>query len=637
MKKETCRRAEKETKNYHQLESTHTLNVNAKPICLEKKIQTFSKHSLGKESDKKLPFGSGIPKETLEELKHISRERKNLTNSPCIVDSSSVVTEIKLPNSFDTKTERSGLTFETFRPGMDKVSEKLLNKVEGSPSCESVNKSMHARHVEEVKQSSNGKHSLKKDVSSIATEKEFESASLDFFGQRPSGRKDLPSDSSEIPKPSNLISQVEAIKQQIAREDIHFIKFEVADLLGFSKTKTIPVRFFHEKVVNGIHMPRSYLELNKNSKVSGEDPKCATNFASDIVLKPELSTFAILPWSEKNSKIICDAYTIRGDPLVTSPRYLAKQLLKQLQEIGLSLHAGFTYEFSIFGVAETVNSKTVVFPAATLVTDHDHLFLQELFDGMYYIGGNIESFQDSGPGQMEISFQPEYGLIAADNAFTFRTGLKEVAEKYGYIASFFSDINEIYNSGIFTHSLRDENGKNMFNNGSQDLKLTDIGKKWLSGLIVHSAALSCLVAPDVSCRKHFAKGVKESKDNIRATCGFNDTSCTYNMKCYCAKGTYIENNLSSASANPYIVLAATVAAGLDGIRRGLDVFDETNQLKIHPIPFKMEDAITCLKDDKYFRIALGEAFIHLFVAVKQYELETEELDYERNKFLEYFI
>ncbi|XP_053567953.1 lengsin [Bombina bombina] len=451
--------------------------------------------------------------------------------------------------------------------------------------------------------------------------------------------------STEIPNTLQIISHVEYIKQQMAREDIRFVRFEAADLHGVSRSKTIPARFFHEKACSGIYMPRSYLELTVNPKDNEVDHIHGADCNSDIVLKPDLSTFKVLPWAEKTGRVICDSYTIMNEPLLTSPRYIAKQLLNQLNEMGILFHSAFTYEFSVFGIAEIINSKTIAFPAATLLTDQDQLFMQEFFDSMYYLGGSIESFSSSsGPGQMEISFQPNHGLIAADIAFTFRTGIKEVAKKHSYIASFYTDTEEIHNSGVLSHSLWDVNGnKNLFFTESQNQELTDTGRKWLSGLLFHSAALSCLVAPGVSCRKHFSKDGKESQESIHATWGFNDNSCAYNIKCHGANNTYIENKLSSAMANPYLVLAATVAAGLDGIRRNLDFFSDTSNkpdlqnVKIALIPLKLEDALASLEEDKYIRTALGDSFVKYFIAMKQYELETEELDSERNKFLEYFI
>ncbi|NWW78191.1 LGSN protein, partial [Climacteris rufus] len=442
----------------------------------------------------------------------------------------------------------------------------------------------------------------------------------------------------------HLFSHIEFIKQQMARDNVQFVRFESIDLHGVSRSKNVPSRFFHEKAIHGVAMPRSYLELTLNPKDNELDYINATNFNCDIILNPDLSTFRILPWTEQTARVICDSFTVLGNPLMTSPRHIAKKQLSQLQDNGFSLHSAFTYEFCIYGITEVVNSKTISFPAATILNNHDQTFIQELIEGMYYAGANIESFSSSsGPGQMEITFHPAFGIDAAESAFTFRTGIKEVAKKYNYVASFFSE-SGFYNSGALSHSLWDVNGqKNLFSAGYGVEELSELGKNWLSGLLAHTAAISCLMAPTTSCRKPYSKYSKESKETVNAKWAYNDNSCAFNVKCHGGKGTTIENKLSSAAANPYLVLAATIAAGLDGVKRGLrydDVLeeeDETGDLKPSSVPLKLEDALVALEKDTCIKEALGETFIRYFVAMKHYELETEEMDSERNKCLGYFI
>lgn len=391
-------------------------------------------------------------------------------------------------------------------------------------------------------------------------------------------------------------------------------------------------------------MPRGYLELMPNPKDNEVNHIRATCFNSDIVLMPELSTFRVLPWAERTARVICDTFTVTGEPLLTSPRYIAKRQLRQLQDAGFSLLSAFIYDFCIFGVPEVINSKTISFPASTLLSNHDQPFMQELVDGLYHTGANVESFSSSTrPGQMEICFLPEFGISSADNAFTLRTGVQEVARRYNYIASLVIETG-FCNSGILSHSIWDVSGKtNMFYSGSGVERLTLTGKKWLAGLLKHSAALSCLMAPAVNCRKRYCKDSRDLKDSVPTTWGYNDNSCALNVKCHGEKGTQIENKLGSATANPYLVLAATVAAGLDGLQSSdgaaaeSDESQDLYQPEPSEIPLKMEDALAALEQDECLKQALGETFIRYFVAMKKYELENEETDAEGNKFLEYFI
>nr|XP_015844953.1 lengsin [Peromyscus maniculatus bairdii] len=452
-------------------------------------------------------------------------------------------------------------------------------------------------------------------------------------------------DNAQTMIPPQLSSRMKHIKQEMAKNHLQFVRFEATDLHGVSRSKSIPAQFFQEKVIHGVFMPRGYLELMPNPKDNEVNHIRATCFNSDIVLMPELSTFRVLPWAERTARVICDTFTVTGEPLPTSPRYIAKKQLRQLQDAGFSLLSAFIYDFCIFGVPEVINSKTISFPASTLLSNHDQPFMQELVDGLYHTGANVESFSSSTrPGQMEICFLPEFGINSADNAFTLRTGVKEVARRYNYIASLVIETG-FCNSGILSHSVWDVGGKtNMFCSGSGVERLTLTGKKWLSGLLKHSAALSCLMAPAVSCRKRYCKDSRDLKDDsVPTTWGYNDNSCALNIKCHGDKGTQIENKLGSATANPYLVLAATVAAGLDGLQSsdgvwaGSDESQELEQPEPSEIPLKMEDALAALEQDQCLKQALGETFIRYFVAMKKYELENEETDAEGNKFLEYFI
>lgn len=388
-------------------------------------------------------------------------------------------------------------------------------------------------------------------------------------------------------------------------------------------------------------MPRSYLELTLSSKVNEVDNGTVANFSSDILLIPDMSTFKILPWANHTARVICDPCSVTGVPLRTSPRLIAKQLLGQLQAMGFSLHSSLTYECCVLGLPERVGPKAVFFPATTLLSNNDLPFLHQLITGMYYMGTDVDSFASaSGPGQMEISLKPKFGIEAADSAFTFRTGIKELSRKYNYITSFYTD-DGIYNSGAFAHSLWDANGRRcLFHTGSADL--SEIGRKWLAGLLRHSAALSCLMAPGVGCRNQLTREVKNQKHaNLYATCGSNDNSCAFNVKFHGGRETHIDNKLGSAMANPYIVLAATVAAGLDGIKRNLSFDYGLNrapaQQRQFAIPVKLEGALEALAEDSVMRGALGEPFVQYFIAMKKFEIETQELDAERNKSLEYFI
>ncbi|XP_015275520.1 PREDICTED: lengsin, partial [Gekko japonicus] len=569
------------------------------------------------EKDTKDAPGSGISKETLQELKNMLRESPLLsTRARNIGKPSGMFSRALLLNASDKQSRH----VETFHPHLRGGDQKIPSEHKDVAGQLGKPQLVHSSAGLNKQQSKTDdmEHPVVRQQTSSQNAGSTPGIKLDPPPSQHDQRRnaDIKPPGKHIPY--HLVSEIEHIIEQMAKDSIHFVRFEATDLHGVSRSKSIPSRFFREKAIHGVTMPRGYLELTLNPKDMEINQISANNFNCDIVLRPDLSTFQVLPWTEQTARVICDSFTVTGNPLLTSPRHIAKQQLHHLQNSGFTLYSAFTYEFCIYGI--------------------------ELIDGMYHAGANIESFSSStGPGQMEISLYPEFGIRAADSAFIFRTGIKEVARKYNYIASFFTE-DGFCNSGVLSHSLWDSNGQNnLFSFGPGGPEFTDKGKNWLAGLLLHSAALSCLMAPTIGCRKRYSVYCKDSKDVVAASWGCNDNSCAFSVKSHGEKRTQIENKLGSATANPYLVLAATIAAGLDGIRRGL-TFQEgseeiSNPTQIKPaiIPLKLEDALIALQEDECIREALGNTFVRYFVAMKQYELETEEMDIERNKFLEYFI
>uniref|UniRef100_A0A147A106 Lengsin n=1 Tax=Fundulus heteroclitus TaxID=8078 RepID=A0A147A106_FUNHE len=617
--------------------------IAAGPLCKAEdprvKEPTHEEDLMKEESSQtKVSFGGlGIHQQTMEELKSILRdshllsirgreERKPGSPFTYLHGSSSSGGGGHERREDDDNPQR---TFSTFKPQSD-ASRRGGSSRESTPiqPPSTVDSSSSFRSAAKA----NRQPGVRIDAHSSSSS----------WGETGESQSDSENKAVEFSSSLRFFSAMEQIKQQIARENINFVRFEATDLHGVSRSKTVPVRFFHEKAIYGVPMPRSYLELTLSPKSNEVDHASTASFSSDVLLIPDLSTFRVLPWAEQTARVICDPCTVTGSALRTSPRLIAKQLLGQLQSLGFSLHSSFTYECCVLGAPDRIGPKTLLFPATTLLSNHDLPFLQQLVDSMYCMGADIDSIASaSGPGQMEINLRPEYGIAAADSAFTFRTGIKEMARKHSYIASFFTD-DGLYNAGVLSHSLWDANGRrSLFQSGEKTADLSEIGRKWLAGLLTHSAALSCLMSPGLGCRSHIAKTIKDPKQVLYATCGCNDNSSSFNIKCHGGREAHIDNKLGSAMANPYIVLAATVAAGLDGIRRNLNIENILNkapgQQREFAIPVKLDNALEALAEDHVICSALGEPFVQYFIAMKKFEIETQELDDERNKCLEYFI
>jgi glutamine synthetase len=237
----------------------------------------------------------------------------------------------------------------------------------------------------------------------------------------------------------------------------------------------------------------------------------------------------------------------------------------------------------------------------------------------------ITSNAEYGPGQLEINYAPADGVAAADQAFTFKNGLKELAQQYGYMASFMTKpyADQSASGGHFHHSLwRKSDGRNAFHDpGAQD-GLSPLARQWIAGQIAHANALTALVSPTINCAKRYKLF---SFAPMNATWGYEDRTAAIRIKGGRGEDTHVENRMPGAAGNPYLVAAGLLAAGIDGLQRGLEPPAPTEGIayanEAAPnLPTTLDAALQALEEDTVLREYLGAEFVRLFLAVKRHEV-----------------
>jgi glutamine synthetase len=224
---------------------------------------------------------------------------------------------------------------------------------------------------------------------------------------------------------------------------------------------------------------------------------------------------------------------------------------------------------------------------------------------------------------MEINFAPKAGIEAADVVFTFKNGVKEIAQRHGYIASFMTQpwADQSANGCHYHQSLLDvKTGKNAF--VGPDGSWTRVWRWWLGGQIAHAAALCALAAPTVNCPKAFGFS-PVAPTNV--TWGVENRTAAFRMKYVGGESAHIESRFPRGGSNPYLVLAGVLAAGLDGLRNKTEPPAETTGVAhglagATLLPARLDQAIAALEGDPALRAALGEEFIKLFLALKRHEI-----------------
>ncbi|XP_072171094.1 lengsin-like [Diadema setosum] len=443
----------------------------------------------------------------------------------------------------------------------------------------------------------------------------------------------------------------EEVLQEIKEQDILAVRFEQTDMNGIARSKTIPSCHFREKATGGLNFYLGHVALGVQAElIEGAGYNEETGYA-DAVMFPDYDTFQVLPWVKRTGRILTEP-TYKGKFVGAHPRVVARKQLEQLKTLGLSLFSAHEHEFYLL-------DKETLQPFNNDVNAHSTIrgapvsdFLNSLIEYLPKVGVNVECVENEyGPGQVEISYKPAFGIRAADNAHTYKTSIKEIALLNGYVATFMSKpyLDKDGSSCHFCHSLWDLEGKTPLLYDSSDPQgLSQIAKWWIAGLLAHSPAIHILMEPTVNCLKR-TQPFKFCP--VNATWGMDNRSCAIRVKVNGGKGTYIENRMGASGCNPYLVLAATVAAGMDGITNRLPLppectgnayMEEDLPPKTPALPNNTEDALQALLSDEVIREALGEDFIKCFSAIRINEakvekeaLEKGEEDWDFNYFYEY--
>ncbi|PIK55057.1 putative lengsin-like [Apostichopus japonicus] len=262
---------------------------------------------------------------------------------------------------------------------------------------------------------------------------------------------------------------------------------------------------------------------------------------------------------------------------------------------------------------------------------------------LFPAGVDIECVEtEYAKGQFELVICPTFGIKAADNAATFRTGVKEMAMRNGFVASFMSKPypKEGGSSGHLNHSLWSLDGKTpKTGDSSRPYGLSEIGEHWIAGLLEHAPALSFLQSPTVNCRDRVKP---DTFAPFNATWGVDNRTCAVRLKPVGAHGIYMENRMGSSAGNPYISLAATIAAGIDGSNVSY-LFHLQYRLTSHLIllntfpdtallPADMEAAFQALKKDEILVSAIGADLVDALESVRRLEMTTFAADSDVEKF-----
>lgn len=384
--------------------------------------------------------------------------------------------------------------------------------------------------------------------------------------------------------------------------------------------------------------------------------KCRYSFAGSTIfgdrydyddrlfLYPDLESFAILPWRPqqgKVAKITCDVYNADGTPFAFSSRQILKTTLEAAKKKGYSFMVDPENEFFLFHTDEHGLPTTTTHEMAGYMdvgpVDFGENARRDIVLMLEEMGFEIESsHHEKAPAQHEIDFQEEEALKMADSVQTFRFAVRSIAKRFGMYATFMPKPKTgEAGSGMHINLTMLKDDHNVFR--SKDGSMTDEARFFIGGVLEHAKALAAIANPTVNSYKRLNSGF----DAPRQICwGTKGEKALVNYK-VSAEDTKVELRFPDGSANPYLLLAAVISAGLDGIERKLSIGEDISLNKqlletADVLPDNLKEAIDLLLQDKCLVNSLGKDFLDIYATIKynewrDYMLEVSE--WELNRYL----
>ncbi len=442
------------------------------------------------------------------------------------------------------------------------------------------------------------------------------------------------------------MSDVKEILEAWRKQGVGFVRFELPDMHGISRSKTIPIAHAFDYAERGLNMYGGASVLDSRSDVVPGTLYHEERGYGDQLLFPDPDSAAVLPWAEGTARLICDARWYDGMPLEATPRYVFRRALEKARSMGFEPLMGSEFEFFLL----TADTHEPLFSGYHIFNTLRNDFvptIRRIVEEMQEVGVDIITANCEYAGsQWEINFAPGRGLAGPDDAFTFKNGVKEIAKQDGYLATFMTKPWAGHaGSGCHTHLslLHEDSGENAFCDADDPQGMADTCRSFISGLLRYARAIDAVIAPTVNCLRRRRRHTF-SPTNI--SWGLEDRSALVRVKGGAPANTHIEYRAASALSNPYLVGAALIQAGLRGIEEGLPVPEPAERGvpaeeddSFDKLPTELEESLDALDQEPAAKEFFGEEFVTAYSTMRRYELSRFKdwvSDWERTEYLEMF-
>ena len=429
------------------------------------------------------------------------------------------------------------------------------------------------------------------------------------------------------------------------RGEIDTVLVALTDMQGRLQGKRCSARYFLEEVVpHGAEACNYLLAVDvEMSTVDGYRMSSWEQGYGDFGLRPDLTTLRRIPWQPGTALVLCDLVWEGGEPVVASPRQVLRRQLDRLAERGLRAYVGTELEFMVFRDAyeqawrrgyrdlEPANQYNVDY--SLLGTARIEPLLRRIRADMTGAGLYVESAKgECNLGQHEIAFRYAEALSTCDNHVVYKTGAKEIAAELGMSLTFMAKYDQREGNSCHVHlSVRSEGGEPVLAGGGEH-GFSPLMEHFLAGQLACLRELTLLFAPNINSYKRFVAG---SFAPTAVAWGRDNRTCALRVVGH-GESLRVENRVPGGDVNPYLAVAAMVAAGLHGVEQELALepalTGNAYATDKPRVPHTLRDAAALLADSKVAEAAFGVEVVEHYLNAARVEVEAYDAavtDWER--------
>jgi glutamine synthetase len=373
----------------------------------------------------------------------------------------------------------------------------------------------------------------------------------------------------------------------------------------------------------------------------------------DIIMRPDLSTFAAVPWEEGCASVICDFFTEQGEPLPVAPRYVLQRVVQRAQDAGYIANMAAELEVRFFREdQESLREKNyynlrALNPGLNCYSIH-HASIDEPVIGrvcqmLNAYGIEVEAYnREHGAGMYEINLRYTDALRAADQTMLYKSAVREIAAQMGatptFMAKYADDLDGC--GGHIHQSLWSLDGsRNAFWGAEDAHHVSGLMENYIAGVLATLPEFMLMYAPNLNSYKRY---VARTWAPTNLTWGIDNRTAALRAIVSSPEAIRIENRAPGADLNPYLAFAATLAGGLHGIEKGLEPppvvrGSAYKALDAAPLPNSLPQALEAFRSSELARTWFGDEFCDQYIAFREWEVEKHRravTDWERRRYFE---